>query len=133
MRMPVKDREIQTLLERARTQVRVWEIDGIALKFTRLSLNDAVEIDKVLGCNVFAELMASAREGGALPRIWSYEYQRLILWTSLRKSYPEITPEEVGEIAGLFPATTLAEIVTWILTGTVAEAPRPLPPKTREG
>jgi hypothetical protein len=127
--MAVKDRALAELLQRALADELAVEVQGVRIRFGRLTVNDFVKLDEKLGVNIFGELMEAARTGGGLPKLWSYKFQRELLGQSLRKFEPEITDEEVGLVLSLIPADKLGEILTWVLAGVRPgeERDRPLP------
>lgn len=124
--MAVKDRELTTLLAKVRGEAKEVEIDGVRIKFARLTLNDNVEIDKKLGINLFAEMVEAAKSGG-VPKVWSYELQRLVFFYSLCKTYPDIEEQEVGELMSLLSQEQLSSLLVWIITGKDTEGLPPLP------
>lgn len=125
--MAVKDRELSALLAKVREEKREIDINGTKVKFSRLTLNDNVEIDKKLGINLFAEMVEAAKIGG-VPKVWSYELQRLVFYYSLIKNYPDIEEREVGEVMSLMNQEQLSSLLVWIITGKQAEELPPLPP-----
>lgn len=128
--MAVKDPNLRALLEKARAETREFLVGGVPLKFSKLTLNDNIEIDKTLGINLFAELAetaASSQEGKvAIPRAWSYAVQRHIFWLSLKKAYPELTLEEAGDLTALLEPQQFWSILTWVLGGTPPSEAAPL-------
>lgn len=125
--MAVKDRELSTLLAKVREEKREVDISGVKVKFSRLTLNDNIEIDKRLGINLFAEMIEAAKTGG-VPKVWSYELQRLVFYYSLVKNYPEIEEKEVGDLMSLMSQEQLSSLLVWIITGREAEGLPPLAP-----
>lgn len=122
--MAVKDRELSLLLAKVREETKEVEVHGVKIKFSRLTLNDNVEIDKRLGINLFAEMVEAAKDN-LVPKIWSYELQRLIFYYSLRKAYPEIEETEVGELMSLFTQEQLSSLLVWIISGREVEGTQP--------
>ena len=116
--MAIKDKSLADFLQRALSEeFRVELGEGVVVRFGRLTVNDFVKLDEELGTNIFGEMLESAREGGALPKMWSYKFQRKLLTMSLAKFEPEITEEEAGMILSLLPVEKLGEILTWVLAG----------------
>jgi len=116
--MAIKDKSLADFLQRALSEEYKVELgEGVVVRFGRLTVNDFVKLDEELGTNIFAEMMEAAQKGGAVPKVWSYRFQRKLLTLSLAKFEPEITEEEAGMILSLLPIEKFGEILSWVLAG----------------
>lgn len=115
----IKDEKLRQSIEAVRNARKTFKLfNGEEIEIARLTTNDCAELEKSQKMNLFGILADMARTGTA--SLLSYELQRFLFFQALKKTMPEITLEEAGDIITALAPGELARALVWILIGTEA-------------